>query len=67
MIGDASGRDVDDPGPGAQQVGLREDREQLERRGHLALDDVERAALAVAVVGVDAGAHHELALVAWHT
>ena len=57
------GADVDDAGPGAQQVGAGEDREQLHRRGHLPLDDVERAALAVAVVGVDAGAHHEFALV----
>ncbi len=57
------GRHVDDPGPRPQQVRAREDREQLDQRGQLALDDVERAALAVAVPGVDAGADHQLALV----
>ena len=40
-----------------------EDREELEGRRHLVLDDVEAAALAVAVVAVDAGAEHQLALV----
>ena len=40
-----------------------ENGEQLHGGGHLALDDVERAALAVPVVGVDAGAHHEFTLV----
>jgi hypothetical protein len=40
-----------------------EDREELDRGGQLALDHVEGAALRVGVVRVDAGAHHELALV----
>ena len=40
-----------------------EDREQLDGRRHLPLDDVESAALTVAVVGVDAGTHHQLTLV----
>ena len=57
------GRGVHDAAPGAQHVGPGEDREQLHRGGHLPLDDVERAALAVAVVGVDAGAHDQFALV----
>ena len=61
--GGGVGADVDDAGPGAQQVCAGEHREQLHGGGHLPLDDVERAALAVAVVGVDAGAHHQLALV----
>ena len=63
MIGDASGRDVDDPAPGPQQMRPREDREEFDGRGHLALDDVEGPALAVAVVRVDACAHHQFALV----
>ena len=42
------GADVDDAGPGPQHARPREDREQLERRRHLVLDHVERAALAVA-------------------
>ena len=55
--------DVDDAGPTAEQVGAGEHREQLHRGGHLPLDDVEGATLAVTVVGVDARAHHQLALV----
>ena len=55
--------DVDDAGPGAQQVRAGEDGEQLDGGGHLPLDDVERAALPVSVVGVDARAHHQFALV----
>ena len=57
------GTDVHDARPGAQQVCPREDGEQLHGGGHLAFDDVERAALAVPVVGVDTGAHHEFTLV----
>src|ERR1700704_3759189 len=45
--------DVDDAGPGPQQVRPREHREQLQRGGHLLLDDVEGTALAIAVVAVD--------------
>ena len=41
----------------------REDREELDRRRHLRLDHVRRAALRVRVVRVDPGAHHQLALV----
>ena len=63
MIGEASGRHVDDAAPGAQQAGAREDREQLDRCGHLVLDHVERATVPVAGVRVHAGAHDELALV----
>ena len=42
---------------------MGEDREELDRRAHLVLDHMERAPLRVAVVRVDAGPHHELALV----
>ena len=47
----------------AQHVRAREHREELQRRGHLLLDHVERAALRVRVEAVDARAHHQLALV----
>ena len=63
MIGEASGDDVHDAAPGPQHVRAREDREELEGGGHLVLDDVERAALAEAVVAVDPGAEDQLALV----
>src|SRR5438034_1241586 len=55
--------DVDDPAPAAHHAQPAEDRKELEARGHLVLDDVERAALRVGVEAVDAGAHDELALV----
>src|SRR5216684_4167154 len=44
--------------------GDREDREQFEKRRHLPFDDVKRAALRIGIVGVDAGAHDQFALVA---
>src|SRR5690606_24279246 len=43
------GGDVDDPAPGTQHAGPGEDREELHGGGELILDDVEGAALAVAV------------------
>jgi len=55
--------DVDDAGPGPQDVGPGEDREQFQRRGHLPFDDVERTALGVAVLRVDAGADDQFPLV----
>jgi hypothetical protein len=57
------GGDVDDPAPGAQHAGPREDREELDGGRELVLDDMEGAALPVAVVLVHARAHHELSLV----
>src|SRR5262249_11865667 len=44
------GRDVDDAAPGPQEMCPREDREEFDGRGHLALDDMEGPALPVAVV-----------------
>ena len=44
-------------------MGTREHGKELDRRRHLRLDHVRRAALCVRVVRVDPGAHHQLALV----
>ena len=62
-IGEASRVVSTMPAPGPEHVGPGEDREEFDGGGHLVLDHVEGAALAVAVVGVDAGAHDQFALV----
>ena len=54
---------VDDAAPLAHHPQPRDGRQKLAERGHLVLDDVHRAALRVGIVGVDARADDEFALV----
>ncbi len=63
MIGEASGATSTMPAHAAHHLQPRENREQLERGGHLRLDDVEGAPLGIGVESVDPGAHDQFALV----
>ena len=58
------GRDIHDPRPLPVHAHAREQREHLDDRLERVLDGLEAAALAIAVVLIDAGADHQIPLVA---
>src|SRR6476469_9187492 len=57
------GRDVAQPGPLAQDLGVAEHRQQLDHVHRQILDEPERRGRRVAGVRLDLGSHHELAAV----